>query len=95
MKENKKIEIHSPMIHVTGIETEGCRQFLGIPYARATRFRYALMIETYEGVVDASSFGNSCPQYRQFYPQLDNPERLFYYREFRKDLTLLNQPAHF
>ena len=50
MKEYKKIEIHSPMIHVTGIETEGCRQFLGIPYAKATRFRYALMIETYEGV---------------------------------------------
>ncbi len=87
MTEKKRIEIHTPAIHVTGIETEGCRQFLGIPYAHAERFRYARMIETYEGVVDASSFGNSCPQYRQFYPQLDNPERLFYYREFREGLT--------
>ena len=41
MTEKKQIEIHTPAIHVTGIETEGCRQFLGIPYARAERFRYA------------------------------------------------------
>lgn len=87
MKETKQIEIHTPVINVTGIETEGCRQFLGIPYARAERFRYARMIEKYDGMIDATSFGNSCPQYRQFFPQLDNPERLFYHKEFRKGLS--------
>ncbi|MCR5795161.1 MAG: carboxylesterase family protein [Solobacterium sp.] len=87
MKENKQIEIHTPLIRVRGIETEGCRQFLGIPYARAGRFRYAQMIEEYENAIDASSFGSSCPQYRQFFPQLDNPERLFYHREFREGLS--------
>lgn len=87
MKEMRQIEIHTPVIHVAGTETEGCRQFLGIPYARAERFRYAKMIDQYENTVDASSFGNSCPQYRQFFPQLDNPERLFYHREFREGLA--------
>ena len=87
MTEKKQIEIHTPAIHVTGIETEGCRQFLGIPYARAERFRYARMIEKYDSMIDATSFGNSCPQYRQFFPQLDNPERLFYHKEFRKGLS--------
>ena len=87
MKETKQIEIHTPVINVTGIETEGCRQFLGIPYARAERFRYARMIEKYDSMIDATSFGNSCPQYRQFFPQLDNPERLFYHKEFRKGLS--------
>ena len=38
-------------------------------------------------MIDATSFGNSCPQYRQFFPQLDNPERLFYHKEFRKGLS--------
>ena len=28
--------------------------------------------------------GNSCPQYRQYYQNLENPERLFYYKEFRE-----------
>lgn len=69
-----------------GNETEGCREFLGIPYAAAERFRYARIIDTYEGVTDATSFGNVCPSFRQYFPDLENRERLFYYREFRKGL---------
>ena len=30
--------------------------------------------------------GNACPQYRQYYPHLENPERLFYYKEFREGI---------
>ena len=37
-------------------------------------------------MVDATKMGNGCPQYRQYHPHLDNPERLFYYREFREGL---------
>ncbi|MCR4952246.1 MAG: carboxylesterase family protein, partial [Solobacterium sp.] len=87
MTENRQIEIQTPVIHVRGTETEGCRQFLGIPYARAERFRYAQMIENYDDIVDGTDFGNSCPQYRQYFPQLDNPERLFYHKEFREGLA--------
>ena len=87
MSEKKHIEFHTPFIHIRGNETEGCREFLGIPYAKAERFRYAEIIETYEGTVDATDFGSSCPQYRQYFPQLDNPERLFYHREFREGIS--------
>ena len=72
---------------IIGNETGDCREFLGIPYAAAERFRYAEPIESYEEPVDARAFGNACPQYRQFFPHLDNPERLFYYREFREGLS--------
>ncbi|MDO5108692.1 MAG: carboxylesterase family protein [Erysipelotrichaceae bacterium] len=86
MNDSKQVTIDTPLIRVRGTETDGCRQFLGIPYAKAERFRYAEMIENYEETVDALSFGSSCPQYRQYFPQLDNPERLFYHKEFREGI---------
>ncbi|MBQ4252121.1 MAG: carboxylesterase family protein, partial [Erysipelotrichaceae bacterium] len=69
-----------------GNEHEEAWEFLAVPYARAGRFEYGQRINHYEGVVDATKMGNGCPQYRQYHPHLDNPERLFYYREFREGL---------
>ena len=66
-----------------GKEQKDTYEFLGIPYARAERFRYSERIGSYEETFDATSMGNSCPQYRQYYPNLGKPERLFYYKEFR------------
>ncbi|MBE6122367.1 MAG: carboxylesterase/lipase family protein [Erysipelotrichaceae bacterium] len=86
MDEKKHIAIETEMGRIRGNLTEGCREFLGIPYAKAERFRYAVPIDRFEEELDASSFGNACPQYRQYYPHLDNPERLFYFREFREGL---------
>lgn len=84
MSEKKHISLNTSLGTVKGNETEGCREFLGIPYAKAERFRYSIPVDHFEDVLDATAFGNACPQYRQYFPQLDNPERLFYYREFRE-----------
>ncbi len=70
----------------TGLESEYAYEFSGIPYAKAERFEYSELIDSYEGVFDAGKMGNSCPQYRQFYPHLDVPERLFYHKEFRQGI---------
>lgn len=86
MSEQNSIIIETAMGRICGKITDGCREFLGIPYAKAERFRYAVPIHRFEGTLDASSFGSACPQYRQFFPHLDNPERLFYHREFREGL---------
>ncbi len=58
-------------------------EFLGIPYGKAGRFEYCELIDNYEGTFDATRMGNACPQYRQYYPNLESPERLFYHKEFR------------
>ncbi len=86
MDENRQIILHTSFGSFKGNRTDTCDEYLGIPYAKAERFRYAESIDHYGDDFDASSFGNACPQYRQYFPQLDNPERLFYHREFREGL---------
>lgn len=61
-------------------------EFLGIPYAKAGRFEYCERIDSYGAIVDATKTGSSCPQFRQYYPNLENPERMFYYKEFREGI---------
>ena len=63
---------------------EDCKEYLGIRYAKAERFEYAKPVEHWDGTLDATAFGPVCMQYRAFFPHLDVPERLFYYREFRE-----------
>lgn len=70
-----------------GRETEDGYEFLGIPYARAERFGYAKPVNGWEGEFDAASFGAACPQYRMYFPQLENPVRRFYHKEFRDGLS--------
>lgn len=68
-----------------GNERENCREFLGIRYARAGRFEYAVPVDRAEteGEYDATAFGGVCPQIRTYYEHLEIPERLFYHNEFR------------
>ena len=80
------ITLQSSIDTFTGNEYECSCEFLGIPYAKAGRFEYSTLIDSYEGVFDARKMGNSCPQYRQFHAHLDVPERLFYHREFRQGI---------
>ena len=71
-----------------GNEREHCYEFLGIRYAKADRFEYAVPVDRAEdGEYDATSFGPVCPQTRAFYEHLEIPERLFYHREFREGIT--------
>ena len=80
MSEDKKVTFN-------GLVTERCRQYFGIRYAYAERFEYAKPVEYADGTtVDATSHGPACPQLRQFHQHLDNPHRLFYYKEFREGI---------
>lgn len=81
------IDLKTSCGSVRGFETDDYIAFLGIPYAKAKRFEYAEEVTSWDGVLDATKFGPACPQYRQFFPHLDVPQRLFYHREFRDGLT--------
>ncbi len=72
---------------VRGNERENCFEYLGIRYARAERFEYAVPVDHWDGTFDATRFGDACLQYRTYFPHLDVPERLFYHKEFREGLT--------
>ena len=84
--EMNRIALKTPSGTFLGNGYTTVNEFLGIPYAKAGRFEYCERIDRYEGSLDASKMGNACPQYRQFHPHLDVPERLFYYREFREGI---------
>lgn len=72
---------------IRGVEDEHCVQFLGVPYAHAARFAYAVPAEHWDGELDATAFGPACPQYRALHEHLENPTRRFYKKEFREGQT--------
>ena len=73
---------------IKGNEREYCNEFLGIRFARAGRFEYAVPVDHAEtGEYDATVFGGVCPQTRTYYEHLEVPERMFYHREFRDGIT--------
>ena len=68
--------IHKTTIgNFKGNDYENTYEFLGIEYANAKRFEYSKIIDSY-GDYDATKMGNCCPQFRQYHPHLDNPERM-------------------
>ena len=67
-----------------GNEREGCLEFLGVPFARAERFAYAVPAEPWEGELDATRPGPACPQNRAWHEHLEHPTRLFYKKEYRE-----------
>ena len=69
---------------ILGNETARCREFLGVPYARAARFAYAVPVTRWEGTLDATAFGPGCPQNRAVHEHQENPTRRFYKREYRE-----------
>lgn len=81
------VTIETACGRITGNETPRCREFLGVPYARAERFAYAVPVEHWDGVLDATAFGPACPQNRGVHEHLENPTRRFYKREYREGLT--------
>ena len=79
-----KITLKTAMGTITGNEHEDAYEFLAVPYAKAKRFEYSEPADSFNGTFDATEMGNACPQYRQYYPGLQSPERMFYYKEFRE-----------
>ena len=74
---------------IKGNDRENCNEFLGIRYAKAGRFEYAVPVDKAEtdGEYDATAFGGVCPQSRQYFEHLEIPERMFYHKEFRDGIT--------
>ena len=75
---------HTACGALRGSEREGCLEFLGVPYAHAARFAYAVPAGHWEGVLDAAKPGRACPQNRAWHEHLENPTRLFYKKEYRE-----------
>ena len=71
---------------VRGIRDAVCRRFLGVPFAKSERFRYAERTDRWTGELDATAPGPACPQNRAWHEHLEHPTRLFYKKEFREGI---------
>ena len=55
----------------------GVTAFKGIRFAVAERWKYPEEITGWEGIYDASSYGNCCFQPRSFYNEEENLKKVF------------------
>ena len=65
----------------------GTAAYKGIRYATAGRWEYPTQVTSWEGVYDATAYGNCSYQPRSFYDEELNEKKYFYYNEFRKGET--------
>lgn len=79
------IECNTPCGVIRGINTEECLEFRGIRYAVAERFEYPNQINHWNGVYNATEFGDCAYQHRAF--DDDAVVNAFYHNEFRKGLS--------
>lgn len=79
------VECDTPCGAVRGIDAEQYREFRGIRYAEAERFAYPKQIKHWDGVYDATEFGDCAYQHRAF--DDDAKVNAFYHKEFRKGLS--------
>lgn len=61
--------------------TDGITEFLGIRYATAERFARPQLVTHWDGLYNATAFGDACHQPREFFP-----EDPFYAHEFREGM---------
>lgn len=62
----------------------GTVAYKGIRYATAGRWEYPTQVTHWNGIYDATKYGNCCYQPRAFYNEEENKKKYFYYNEFRK-----------
>ncbi len=82
----KELRIETECGKLKGLEDDRCRRFLGVPFATAERFQYAVPVGHWDGVLDATKPGPACPQNRAVHEHLEHPTRRFYKREYREGL---------
>ena len=66
---------------------EGTVAYKGIRYATAGRWQYPVQVTKWEGIYDATRYGNCSYQPRAFYNEEEKLKKIFYYNEFRKGET--------
>lgn len=78
--------VNTPCGLVKGVKSrvEGIVAYKGIRYATAKRFEYPIEITHWDGIYDATKYGNCSYQPRAFYNEEENLKKIFYYNEFRK-----------
>ena len=78
--------VHTPCGDVQGCagRVPGTVAYKGIRYATAGRWEYPKQVTAWEGIYDATSYGNCSYQPRAFYNEEENLKKIFYYNEFRK-----------
>lgn len=79
------VEFNTPCGAIRGIEVDSCLEFRGIRYASAGRFEYPKQIKQWDGVYDATKYGDCSYQHRAF--DDDAVVNAFYHKEFRKGLS--------
>lgn len=62
----------------------GVTAYKGIRYATAERWKYPIQVTKWEGLYDATEYGNCCFQARSFISESKIKGKEFYYNEFRK-----------
>ena len=83
----KIIQIPCGAIRGTDCARPGVTAFKGIRFATAGRWEYPKLVTEWEGVYDATQYGNCSYQARAFYDEEYNEKKYFYYNEFRKGRT--------
>ena len=71
-------------IRGTSCRLPGVVAFKGIRYATAGRWEYPKLVAGWDGVYNATEYGNCSYQPRAFYNEEENLKKIFYYNEFRK-----------
>jgi len=71
-------------IRGTTCQWDGVVAYKGIRYATAGRWEYPTPVTHWEGVYEATEYGNCSYQPRAFYNEEEVIEKVFYYNEFRK-----------
>ena len=82
----EEVLLTTPLGEIRGLDNGRCREFRGVPFAKAGRFEYATPVDGWAGTLDATVFGPGCPQNRAVHEHLDDPVRRFYKREYREGL---------
>ena len=79
----------TPCGEITGTTCQwpGVTAYKGIRYATAGRWEYPVQVTGWDGIYDATAYGNCSYQPRAFYDEAKNPGKAFYYNEFRKGET--------
>ena len=68
----------------TAGRTAGTAAYKGIRYATAGRWEYPVQVTSWDGIYDATQYGNCSYQPRAFYNEAEVVEKAFYFNEFRK-----------
>lgn len=86
--EAELVTLRTSLGDIRGIRREGYLEFRGIRYAAAERWQEAEPVTGWEGVYDATRWGDRSLQYFGFYGQVDNLINQFY-----ADEALVSVPA--